>query len=153
MNDPFKPHTPKTKEIPTGPIDTHGLRIDFGKHNGERWTRVPVDYIRYLINSMEDCYVRRVAEAELERRGDTMPRNTVVSNHAIDKASLRALRAWQKDAKDSEGLYSWLTRISDEILEKMPGVQRVNYKGLILVFAHGNHFATLKTVMRDKYYG
>jgi len=151
MTDPFKPHVPRQsiseEELPK---DTHGLRIEFGKYKGERWTRVPVDYIKYLINSMDDCYERRIAEMELERRGDTMPKSTVISNHAIDKASLRVLHIWEENRQKNEGLYSWLSRICDEALKKYPGVNNMEYMGMKLVFAHGNVFPTLKTVMREK---
>ena len=29
-------------------IDTHDMRVEFGKHRGERWTRVPVSYLRWI---------------------------------------------------------------------------------------------------------
>jgi DNA (cytosine-5)-methyltransferase 1 len=31
-------------------IDTHHLVCDFGKHKGELWTRVPVSYLKWLVN-------------------------------------------------------------------------------------------------------
>ncbi len=32
-------------------INTHHLTVGFGKHKGELWTRVPVSYLRWLVNS------------------------------------------------------------------------------------------------------
>ena len=59
-----------------------------------------------------------MAEAELERRGDTMPAEIEISNHAIDKASLRVRKAWHTDRQQDEGLYSWLVRISTGTFRK-----------------------------------
>lgn len=43
-----------------------------------------------MLNEMpKDSEKWAMADAELERRGDTMPTEIEISNHAIDKASLR----------------------------------------------------------------
>ena len=34
-------------------IDTNNLIVNFGKHNGELWTRVPLDYLQWLVNQKE----------------------------------------------------------------------------------------------------
>lgn len=82
-----------------------------------------------------------------------MPDGVEVSYHAIDKASLRAVHAWKVDAKNDEGLFSWLMRVSNEAVVKFPKQERVRYKGMTLVFAYGNHFPTLKTVLVSKRHG
>lgn len=138
-------------------VDTHGLIVDFGKHNGERWTRIPISYLKWILNEMPESDQRhQIAKSELERRGDTMPAEVEISNHAIDKASLRVRRMWHEDRGEDEGLYSWLVRISTEALavKNKQGEQneRVNYKGCKLIFTYGNYFPTLKTVMNDKSY-
>ena len=138
-------------------IDTHNLIVDFGKHKGERYTRLPIGYLKWMLNEMpKDSEKYQIAESELERRGDTMPTGIEISNHAIDKASLRVRRMWHEDRGKDEGLYSWLVRICTEALElkNADGGQneRVNYKGCKLVFTYGNHYPTLKTVMNDKSY-
>lgn len=137
------------------PDDVHNLIVGFGKHKGERWTRIPIGYLKWCMNEMpptSEAYM--VASAELARRGDTMPKDVEVSNHAIDKASLRVRKAWHNDRGEDEGLYSWLVRISSEALElkNKQGEQneRMKYKGCVLVFTYGNYFPTLKTVMNDK---
>lgn len=138
-------------------VNTHNVLLDFGKHKGEAWTRVPIGYLKWILNEMPPEDERyKLAEAELERRGDTMPAEVEISNHAIDKASLRVRRMWHEDRGEDEGLYSWLVRISTEALElkNSQGEQndRVNYKGCKLIFTYGNFFPTLKTVMNDKSY-
>lgn len=138
-------------------VDTHNVMLEFGKHKGERWTRVPVGYLRWILNEMSpDQEAYKYAESELERRGDTMPTEVEISNHAIDKASLRVRRMWHEDRGEDEGLYSWLARIAGEALalknKENEQNERVNYKGCKLVFEYGNFYPTLKTVMNDKKY-
>lgn len=67
-------------------IDPHGKRITFGKHKGELFTRLPVSYLKWMVN--EKAQEWEIAKAEFERRGDTMPL-VELSGHAIDNASLR----------------------------------------------------------------
>ena len=138
-------------------VNTHNEVLKFGKHKGERWTRVPIGYLKWILNEMEptqNAYI--MAEAELERRGDTMPTEVEISNHAIDKASLRVRRMWHEDRGEDEGLYSWLVRISTEALseknQQNEQNERINWKGCKLVFTYGNFYPTLKTVMNDKKY-
>lgn len=139
-------------------LNTHNVLIDFGKHKGEPWTRLPISYLKWMLNEMSpDSEKYQMAESELNRRGDTMPREIEISNHAIDKASLRVRKAWHTDRGEDEGIYSWLVRISTEALEikNNNGAEqneRVNYKGCKLIFTYGNFFPTLKTVMNDKSY-
>ena len=101
-------------------LNTHGILLDFGKHKGEPWTRVPVGYLKWILNEMSPDDERyKLAESELNRRGDTMPMGIAISNHAIDKASLRVRKAWHTDRGQDEGLYSWLVRISTEALKRI----------------------------------
>ena len=140
------------------PVNTHNVTIDFGKHKGELWTRLPIGYLKWMLNEMPpDSLKYQMAESELNRRGDTMPKEVEISNHAIDKASLRVRKAWHTDRGEDEGLYSWLVRISTEALDVKNNNgqeqnERVNYKGCKLIFTYGNFFPTLKTVMTDKSY-
>lgn len=32
-------------------ISTHGIRLEFGRHKGKLLTRVPVSYLRWMINA------------------------------------------------------------------------------------------------------
>lgn len=127
-------------------MNTHGLRIDFGKHKGVLYTRVPVSYLRWMVQCNHSH--AEIAKAELDRRGTVLP-NVEVSGHAIDSASLRLRHIWHKTAKsDSEELHAWLCRICSEALaqSKSDDEGRIFYKGMKLVFEDGE-WPVLKTCM------
>jgi hypothetical protein len=132
-------------------VNTHDLMIQFGKHKGKRWTRVPVSYLRWIINesTFQGREVLEIAKAELERRGSVLP-EIEISGHAIDRASLRLRRIWHEDRKCDEGLYSWLHRVAlearDSCVKDEQG--RFNHKGIRFVFEDGEEFPSLKTVMK-----
>ncbi len=125
-------------------LDTHNLIINFGKYAGERWTRLPVSYLRWLANSA-DGDAKKLAESELERRGTTIPTTVELSGHAIDRAS-QITKVWMR-----EGVYSWLQKRAEEALQSDVKHEVVYYKGLKFVFAFGEYYPTLKTVMIDKH--
>lgn len=135
-------------------ITTHGLRITFGKYKGELFTRLPVSYLEWLINAGASC--TPVAQAELDRRGIVKDHKKVeISKHAIDRASVRILRIWQGASDSNEGIYSWLTRISIEALNRLIDDQkkdkfRVKFANLTLVFKSGKLYPTLVTVLKNK---
>lgn len=128
-------------------MNTHGLRIDFGKHRGELFTRLPVSYLRWMINEKAPQW--EVAKAEFERRGDTMPK-VELSGHAIDNASLRVRKIWHETRGQDEGLYSWLQRMTLEAREKGEVLEsgKIKYKGMKFAIAEGAEFPILKTIMR-----
>ena len=128
-------------------LDTHHVKVSFGKHKGELLTRIPVGYLRWMIN--ENAPMADYAKAEMERRGDTMP-TVELSGHAIDNASLRVRKIWHETKKDDEGLYTWLSRM---VLEALSNGQSVGddvykYQGMKLVIRKGDEFPSLVTVMR-----
>lgn len=88
-------------------VSTHHLRCDFGKHDGELYTRIPVGYLLWMVQ----CGHRQadIAQAELDRRGTVTPK-IEISGHAIDRASQRCLGVWQRTRKDDEGIHAWLSR-------------------------------------------
>lgn len=145
-------------KLPTS-INTHGLRIDFGKHGpqdgqpGELWTRVPVGYLKWIVNEPNMADERKeVAQAELERRGTVTP-TIEVSGHAIDRASLSLRKTWHLTAVNKdEGLHAWLCRVAAEALERGEpvGDNRIVYLGMRFAFEHGDQWPVLKTVMRIK---
>ena len=137
------------------PINTHNMRIEFGKHRGELVTRLPIDYLEWHIN--EGTQFAPVAQAELDRRGFNPDTNNKVdvSKHAIDRASLRVLHIWQRERKPKEGIYSWLARVSLEGIENLKPDQtrqnfRIEYADLTLVFKQGKLYPTLVTVIDPK---
>ena len=128
-------------------LNTHGVEMTFGKHKGELLTRVPVSYLRWMIN--EKTQMHELAKAEFERRGDTMPK-VELSGHAIDNASLRVRKIWHENRGQDEGLYSWLQRVTLEALKDGERLEsgKIKYLGMKLVIVEGEEFPTLKTIMR-----
>jgi len=144
-------------------INTHGLTVDFGKHKGTLWTRVPVSYLTWLVGAPPpdkpeflEVFEKRkaIARAELERRGTTIP-EIEISGHAIDSASLRVRKIWHQTRRDdSEGIHSWLCRMAVEA--KSYGIRdnkhqdKIHYMGIAFVFDQEGEFPIVKTVMRSK---
>jgi hypothetical protein len=129
------------------PEQLHDLRIDFGKHRGERWTRLSQNYLRYLINTEHpQAYLAR---AELERRGISELPDLEITAHAVDRASQNCLDIWQRTRKGDEGLHAWLRRAVKEALERgeRDAAGRYLWHGMRLVIYQGVQFPLLKTVM------
>lgn len=128
-------------------FNPHGVIINYGRHNGELITRLPISYIRWMINERAPMW--EYAKAEFERRGDTMPK-VELSGHAIDNASLRVRKIWHETRGTDEGLYSWLQRVTLEAL--LQGVRlesgKIKYQGMKFVIEQGEEFPVLKTIMR-----
>src|SRR5690349_17976474 len=96
----------------TSDRSTEGITLTFGKHRGQLLTRVPVSYLRWIVNQVGmDPYWKKLANAEHTRRGGHMPR-LELSGHAIDNASLRIRHVWHETREEEEGLYSWLMRVA-----------------------------------------
>lgn len=138
-------------------INTHGLHITFGKHNGKRWTRVPADYLRWLINQPpqdgkpEWEEHKKIARAELDRRGTVVSHEVELTPHAIDRASLALRKIWHLTSDKGEGLYSWLSRVATEASEGATDKpEKVTYLGIHFIFKWGVEYPVLKTVMRQK---
>lgn len=141
--------------VPVTEINTHNLVIDFGKHKGSLWTRVPVSYLHWLINAapLNGSAARAIARAELKRRGTTLPL-IEVSGHAIDRASLSCRKIWHQTARDeNEGLHAWLCRVAMEALGTQPPERaqgaagaEIIYLGMKLIFVFGESYPALKTV-------
>lgn len=130
-------------------INTHNKIVDFGKFKGERWTRIPLSYLRWLIN--EGTQYADIAKAEIERRGASLTADKAIelSGHAIDKASLRLRKIWHETAlSDNEGLFSWLERVAGEAYATVqPNETNVIYNRIKFVFMKGELYPVLKTVM------
>lgn len=130
-------------------METHGVQVPFGKHRGELLTRIPLSYLKWMLNSSTMAPEwRDLAKAEFERRGDTMP-VAEITGHAIDKASLRVLHLWESTRNRQEGLYSWLMRITLRALEegrRLPN-GKIKFWGMKLLIESGQEFPVLKTIM------
>ena len=136
-------------------INTHNLVCDFGRHRGTLWTRVPVSYLFWMVNSVHT--MADIAQAELDRRGAVQP-TVGVTGHAIDRASQRLVRLWQdsRDATKDEGLHAWLTRLATEALDANQGARSdtdtrtLRHRGVLWVFEWGGRWPVLKTLMPDR---
>lgn len=128
-------------------INTHGLECDFGKHKGERYTRIPVQYLRWMANTLEDER-RDIARAELNRRGTVMP-DIEASGHAIDRASLQCWRVYKLTRNDNEGLHAWLLRVGMDAYRNGKKLKsgKIIHMGMKFVFEDGEEFPVIKTVM------
>jgi len=129
-------------------INTHNRIVNFGKHKGQRWTRIPVSYLKWLIN--EGTQYTKIAKAELKRRGTRLSYDIEISGHAIDRASTTCLKQWEKTRKKGEGLHSWLIRMSKAAIKKEGKEEKITYKHIIFIFCYGELYPTLKTVMSKK---
>ena len=130
-----------------GSLNTHGLRIEVGKHAGVLYTQLPVGYLRYMVNVRHRF--QHIARAELERRGMLAELPKIdVTGHAVDRASECALELWQLDRNPGEGLHAWLARIGLAALQGQPcGPGRYVWGPLILAFELANTWPVLKTVI------
>lgn len=133
-------------------MNTHKVVVDFGKHKGMLWTRVPKDYLRWLANQGVE-HRSLMAKAELERRGTKISSAVDISPHAIDRASVRCRKAWHQSVIDpDEGIYSWLSRTCVEALEKAGGrPERLEHNDVVLCFQWGEIYPILKTVLPAKH--
>lgn len=133
-------------------INTHHLRIDFGKHDGELWTRVPRGYLEWITNEPDMAPERKaIAEAELKRRGTGVPRIQLTA-HAIDRASRRYLKKFiaYMDDGGEDGFHTWLMRQAYEAYQTVaddPEGDRSRHNGMQFVFRRGDRFPVVKTVM------
>lgn len=120
--------------------------LEYGRYAGAPWTRIPVGYLRWMVN------VRHAqaesARRELERRGTTFP-DLELSGHAIDRVSQRMLDEWQRRRRGDEGLNSWLHRTARDALDRGHdlGRGRHEWEGAIYVFAMDNEWPVLMTVL------
>jgi hypothetical protein len=117
--------------------------INFGKYKGERWTRLPVHYLRWIVNDPAITgNTKRKASSELRRRGTKVPTSIQLSGHAIDRAS-QITKAWR-----SVGVYTWLLRISEQAFaQRERNEEIIAFKGFKFAFAYGEYYPILKTIM------
>ena len=128
-------------------INTHHMVCDFGKYKGTLYTRVPVGYLRWMVNNKVREY--EIAAAELKRRGAVLP-DIEVSGHAIDRASQQLIGAWTRTRHLDEGLHAWLVRMAvDALREGKKKGDKYHYNGMKFAFEQDTEWPVLKTVMRD----
>lgn len=149
-NNPTAAHEKRLQRLIMPELNTHDVVMPFGKHKGERLTRVPVSYIRWMLNQADlPENFTALAKAEYVRRGSLMP-VVELTGHAIDNASLRVRKIWHQTAKDQdEGLYSWLQRMTLEAIENGEKLEsgKILYQGMKFIIQQGEEFPILKTIM------
>ena len=131
--------------------DTHGFIMPNGKHAGVAITRVPVSYLKWMVNVGHQ--LAELARAELDRRGTVTP-ELEVSGHAIDRASLLLRAAWHETRGEDEGLHAWLLRTFGAALKEGERVEatRVEWRGLSFRFELDGAWPVLKTVLPGRGY-
>jgi len=134
----------------TAPPNTHGARLEFGKWEGSLITRVPVGYLRFMVNHQTKQW--ELASAEMIRRHSTMP-TVELSPHAIDNASLRVRKRWHETRGKEEGLFAWLQRVTLEAIDQGEEIEEGIYihLGMKFVVEHGHVYPILKTIMESKH--
>ena len=137
-------------------LNTERLTVDFGTHKGTLYTRVPISYLRWMINRGHSR--GPIARAELKRRGIPIkPADLELTGHAIDRASQLFLDDWQAERDGDEGLHSWLLRRASDAVElsadrhpQDDGSIRVNHRGIRFVIKHGDEWPVIVTVMKAR---
>jgi Putative quorum-sensing-regulated virulence factor len=141
---------------PSETPQTHGYRLAFGKYNGRLITRVPLQYLSWMIN--QNTQGQEHARAEMIRRGTTLP-TLQISGHALDRASLQCLGVYLQSRRDNEGIHAWLMRMALEARENGTLVEdsegdpqdtQYIHAGMKFAFCEGEEFPALKTVMLKK---
>jgi hypothetical protein len=129
-------------------IDTNNLICDFGPYNGQRWTRIPAQYLKKIANT-GGHKGEKLALAELKRRG-TITAGVEVSGHAVDRASQVLIGKWMELRTGNEGIHAWLCRMAFEARERGKKVEdKYHFAGMKFVFAEGALYPVLTTVMAD----
>lgn len=135
---------------------THGITISFGKHKGELYTRLPVSYLRWILNQTSNnptiSVAKQLAAEELARRGTDVDIGIEITAHALDRCSLRCLDLYLRKRKRDEGLHTWMARMAKRALESagLDQPARIAYHGVIWVFDYGECYPTVKTVFRNE---
>lgn len=124
-------------------LNTHDLIVDFGKHKGERWTRLPISYLKWLVNEATGERAE-LAASELARRGSVVSGDLEVSAHALDRASLFCRHLWHQQKTHGEGIHAWLHRVATDSMKE--GVPDVVKHGIKFSFHWGERYPVLKTV-------
>lgn len=129
-------------------LNTHNIKLNFGRHKDELVTRLPISYLHWMVN--EKAPMAEYAMSELKRRKTKLPK-IEISVHAIDRASFKLIRHWEKTRETGEGLHSWLERITlMAISNGHLKDEKIIFQGIGFVVHKGEEFPVLKTVTVEK---
>lgn len=129
-------------------MNTENIRMDNGRHKGELLTRVPVGYLKWMVNAKHKQ--SSLAKAELERRGTVTP-ELELSGHAIDRFSQRCMNVWRAERDGEEGLNAFMLRVCGEALQM--GVDEegcVVHLEMKFVFGVDGVWPVLKSIMMEE---
>lgn len=129
-------------------LDLHNLKCDFGMHEGKLYTRIPVSYLKWMVNrNHPKAYI---ASAELARRGTVTP-EIEITGHAIDRVSLRHMDKYLESRRSKEGIHAWLHRMAKKSKSKKFQYKKSHYRynGITFVFSEEGEtiWPVLKTVL------
>ena len=102
-------------------VRTDNVEIGFGKHRGQLWTRLPVSYLRWIMQQERKGQIEKAqdyAGSELERRGTDLSIEMEITPHAINKCSLRHMGLYRAKKKKDEGIYTFILRMASFSIEK-----------------------------------
>lgn len=119
-----------------------------GRYQGEPITRIPVGYLRWMVNAGHSA--ARQAAMELARRGSVLP-EIEISGHAIDRASQHSLAAWRHGRDGEEGLHAWMQRAGLEAYHRLDASKdTIEHAGVRWIFKRGKFYPEIKTVTRPR---
>lgn len=127
-------------------LNTHNVKLQFGQYEGELYTRVPFNYLVWMVSI--DHQYSDFAEAEIARRGGVVP-DVEITAHAVDRASIHLMdRYYDLRESEDEGLHRFLCRMTLEALKRggKQNEDRFSYKRIIFIVELSGVIPVLKTV-------
>ena len=102
--------------------------VQGGPHHGSELSQVPLTYLRWAFNhNLTDIFVVAsdssllpmwaAAQAELNRRG-ARSFAVEITPHVIDRFTIRFLGAYIKNRQKDEGLFSFLQRVTVDLVNR-----------------------------------
>ncbi|MBF0121207.1 MAG: hypothetical protein HQK79_20430 [Desulfobacterales bacterium] len=135
---------------------TQNLICSFGMHKGQPYTRLPISYLKWMVEINHTH--KTIAEAELNRRCVPLQKKEgiKITIHAINRASQFCLKQLKQFELNKKGIHNCLTDLSLEALkksndkDKAEGKGKYFYAGLQWIFAFEGNEAVLKTIFPHK---
>lgn len=130
-------------------IVTHDLIVESGKFKGQRWTRVPMMFLKIIANQRDHKH-HKIAQAEIKRRGGVGSSDVEVTGHAVDRASQVLIGKWMETRTPDEGLHAWLCRMASAARKHgKKSDDYYHFAGVKFAFAEGV-YPILMSVMNDR---
>ena len=97
--------------------------VHFGPYKGTLWNRVPIHYLKELVNTQpKDSLAYGLAKKQLERREVSEEKQMDISRHALNRMSTRFLDEYISTRKELphgeyEGIVNYTNRLAWEAIE------------------------------------